>query len=142
LFTNFASDRDVLGNPGAATISTLLLHQRAETLAMEPGAYSGTNTVRFDDFYLTKNGFSRAIPRLFDIRGVTRNGSSATITWDSRAPLSPYGTAQTFTVQRKHNINDVSWTTLTTGLPTGGNTTTFVDPAALPDNAYYRITCP
>ena len=61
---------------------------------------------------------------------------SFTVTWNS---VSNYA----YTVQRKFDLTDPTWTTLTSGLPSGGNSTSFTDyTLGSSGTAYYRVTCP
>jgi hypothetical protein len=61
---------------------------------------------------------------------------SFTVTWNS---VSNY----TYTVQRKFDLTDPTWTTLTSGLPSGGNSTSFTDyTLGSSGTAFYRVTWP
>jgi hypothetical protein len=49
----------------------------------------------------------------------------------------------TYTVQRKLNLSDPTWTTLTNDLPSGGGSTSFTDyMLGSGSTAFYRVTCP
>ena len=64
------------------------------------------------------------------------NNPSFTMTWNSI-------TNHTYTVQRKFNLTDPTWTTLTNGLPSGGDLTSFTDNTlGSSPTAFYRITWP
>lgn len=104
------------------------------------GAYFATNMIVVDDFYLSKNGVNSTIPKLFDIRSIVRGANNVVISWNSLGSL--YQT-NTYTVQRKFNLTDPVWTTLTNGLPSGGDVTTFTDTTVgSASSAYYRIVWP
>jgi hypothetical protein len=104
------------------------------------GAYFTTNMLAVDDIYLSKSGFNSTIPRLFDVTSVVRGAGMVTITWDSLGSM--FGT-NTYSVQRKLNFNDPTWTPLTNALSSGGDTTTFVDTTAgANSSAFYRISWP
>jgi hypothetical protein len=61
---------------------------------------------------------------------------SFTVTWNSVSN-------HTYTVQRKFNLTDPAWTTLTSGLPSGGNSTSFTDyTLESSSTAFYRVTWP
>lgn len=81
-------------------------------------------------------------PPPLSIQTVSMSGPTAVaLVWNSQIPpslLSP----QTFTVQKKNALSDANWTTLVTGVPTGGSTTTFTDNSATASAAFYRITSP
>jgi hypothetical protein len=63
-----------------------------------------------------------------------------TLTWNSLPPDSLL--PQTFTVRRKNTLADANWTTLATGIPSGGSTTTFTDDSASATAAYYQVISP
>jgi hypothetical protein len=74
------------------------------------------------------------------IQSVAKSGPTAmTFTWNSSPSLL---LPQTFTVQRKNQLTDNNWTTLATGIPSGGSATTFTDNSATADAAFYRVTSP
>jgi len=105
------------------------------------GAFFETNNmIVLDDFYLSKTGYDHTIPRLFQIASITRGATNTTISWYSLGSLFQ---ANTYTVQRKFNLTDPTWTTLTSGLPSGGDTTSFTDTTSGPGGtAFYRICWP
>ena len=64
------------------------------------------------------------------------NNPSFTMTWNS---ISNH----TYTVQRKLSLSDPTWMTLSSGLPSAGDSTSFADYTLGSDStAFYRITCP
>ncbi len=126
-FYNYDNSR---GFPGT-NLTTLFLAQDA--------GIPGTNTVVFDDFFLTTNGFNSGSPRSFRITSLERGDTSAALTWNSFPPLSASATP-TYTVQRKLSLSDSDWTTLIGGLPSDGYATTFDDPSAAPASGFYRVT--
>jgi len=67
---------------------------------------------------------------------------SATLRWNSVSPLLVSPSAVTYTVQKKNALTDATWTTLVTGLPSAGATTSYVDSSATNDVAFYRIVSP
>ena len=76
------------------------------------------------------------------IQSVARSGPAAfTVTWNSLPPESML-LPQTFTLQKKDALSDANWTTLASGIPSGGSTTTFTDDSATVGTAFYRITSP
>jgi len=76
------------------------------------------------------------------IQNVARSGPAAvTLIWNSMPPESLLP-PQTFTVQKRDSLTDSSWTTLETGIPSAGSTTTFTDNSATSRTAFYRVTSP
>jgi hypothetical protein len=150
LFSNFYGNRDYSQYGINSDFPTPYLNKVFMSVAAEAvqngdaGAFFGTNTVNtvlVDDFYLSTNGYNGTIPRLFNLNAISRaaNGN-VTISWESLGSLFQ---TNTYSVQRKLNINDPSWTTLITGLPSGGDFTSYTDSTAGANNhAFYRITWP
>ena len=104
------------------------------------GAYITTNMIALDDIYLSKPGFNSTIPRLLEVTSVAKGPGGVTLTWNSLGSL--YQT-NTYAVQRKLQLADPTWTTLTSGLPSGGGTTTYADNTVGDSaTAYYRIVWP
>ena len=64
---------------------------------------------------------------------VSRSGNNVAITWTP----TPAGSF-TYTVQRKLNLTDASWTTLQTGI----STTSYTDASATGTKGFYRVTSP
>ena len=106
------------------------------------GAFFATNNmVLLDDFYLSANGYNSTIPRLFNLTSIAKaaNGN-VTINWESLGSLFQ---TNTYTVQRKINLTDATWTTLQTGVVSGGDTTSFTDTTVSGNTqVFYRITWP
>jgi len=150
LFSNFYGNRDYSQNGINSDFMTPYLSKVFMSVAAEAvqnggaGAFFGTNNVNcilVDDFYLSANGYNTTIPRLFNLNSISRaaNGN-VTINWESLGSLFQ---TNTYSVQRKLNINDPSWTTLATGLPSGGDFTSYTDTSAGANtHAFYRITWP
>ena len=147
LFSGYHGDRDAvipdIFIPTPALDKVFFSIGTEDVTASTAGAYFETNRlglIAIDDVYFSKGGFKSTIPRLFDIRSVVQNAGSVTLTWDSLGSL--YQT-NTYSVQRKLSLTDASWTTLTNGLPSGGDTTTYVDNTiGSGSSAYYRIVWP
>jgi hypothetical protein len=113
-----------------------------------PDIQPSAGGVRFDDFYLSANGFNSTkpvptsffSPQLFVVpnSAYDANAQIFTLTWASDL-------AATYTVQKKAHLTDPTWTTVVTGYPAGGatnSTTTYIDTTATDANAFYRITQP
>lgn len=97
-----------------------------------------TNRTWYDGVSYAKVGSASAL--------VIQNAASYSpgtfsFTWNSLPPESLL-LPQTFTVQKKNSLNDINWTTLATGVPSGGTTTTFTDDSASGEAAFYRIMSP
>jgi hypothetical protein len=150
LFSNFLGNRDYSQNGINNDNMSPYLNKVFASVGTEAiqngdnGAFFGTNTVNsvlIDDFYLSANGYNGTIPRLFNLTGISQaaNGN-VSIKWESLGSLFQ---ANTYSVQRKINIADATWTTLTNGLPSGGDFTTYTDTTVSPNtHAFYRITWP
>jgi hypothetical protein len=135
VFSNYTAYRlysydNSRGFPGT-NLTTLFLAQDAGIAA--------TNTVGFDDFFLTTNDFNAGLPISFRITGLEHAGASAGLTWNSFPPMSASATP-TYTVQRKLSLSDSDWTTLIGGWASGGYATAFVDPSAPDPAGFYRVT--
>ena len=89
------------------------------------------------------DGVSFAPVTSFQITGVAFNAAahSATLTWRS-TPGALSLTTPTYAVQKKNALSDATWTTLATGLLSGGSTTSYVDTSAGAATAFYRISAP
>ena len=106
------------------------------------GAFFETNNMLLvDDFYLSTNGYDGTIPRLFNLTSIVRGAGSATINWESLGSLFQ---TNTYSVQRTLSLKSpISWVTLTNGLPSGGDFTSFTDSTVGSANpAFYRVSWP
>lgn len=145
LFSGFHGNRDYVGYNPAIDSPTPYLNKvfvsiGDESIANgEAGAYITTNMIAVDDFYLSKSGVDSTIPKLFDIRAISRSGNNVTIVWDSLGSM--YG-INTYTIQRSPSLVNPTWTTLEQGYPSGGDSTSYTDTTATDDIAYYRIVWP
>jgi hypothetical protein len=149
LFQDYLSDRDavaidpVLGAPGP-TLTHLFFCANDQT------APQGTNTVLFDDFFLSANGILATTPvpassfvPLAERPNITasvydRAAGSFTLTWTAQA-------GQTYTVHKRSSLVAGSWTPVVTGYPSGGatgGTVTFTDTAAGGSASFYQISAP
>ena len=98
------------------------------------------NMIVLDDFYLSKTGYDHSLPRPLAIQSIVRGSTNATVTWYSFGSLFQ---TNTYSVQRKANLTDPTWTTLTNGLPSGGDFTGYTDQTAgSSGTAFYRIVWP
>jgi BNR repeat-containing family member len=89
------------------------------------------------------DGVSFAPVNPFQIQSAAYNAgaSSVTLTWNS-IPAQMSLTTPTYTVRRKNAMSDPDWTTLATGLPSAGKTTTYVDGLATGNTAFYQVSWP
>jgi hypothetical protein len=148
LFSGFHGDRNYANDGQNSDNMSPYLNKVFMSVASEAfqngdnGAFFATNNmVLLDDFYLSANGYNGTIPRLFNLTSIAQaaNGN-VTINWESLGSLFQ---TNTYSVQRKLNINDPAWTTLTNGLPSGGDFTSFTDTTVSGNtHAYYRISWP
>ena len=108
----------------------------------EPIAAGTTSTLTGNTVRTWYDGVSYAKVETFRITGVAQNSNgSVTLTWNSiPAPLSL--TSPTYTVQRKYTLNDPTWTTVATTIPSAGSSTTYTDNSPGSSAAYYRIAAP
>jgi hypothetical protein len=147
LFSNFHGDRDYSQYGVNSDFPTPYLNKVFVSMASEAfqngdaGAFIETNNmILLDDFYLSTNGLNGTIPRLFNLSSIVRGATNATITWYS---LGSMFQTNTYSVQRTFSLNPPAWTTLVTGLPSGGDLTSFTDTTVgSADQAYYRISWP
>jgi len=101
-----------------------------------------TNTLVGDAGRTWYDGVSYAKVDPFQIRNLYRNGPSAiTVVWNSPRPGATL-TTPSYTVQKKYSLSDTSWTTVATGIPSGGFSTTNIDNFAAGNTAFYRVTWP
>jgi hypothetical protein len=144
LFQNYVADRDAVNiDPALGAPGTNLTHLFFAAI----GANQGTNNVRFDDFYLSSNGFNSTTPvpassfeqvTTIQIGPIAYNGAAASVTlsWTSTV-------GATYNVLKKTSLNDRSWTTIATGYPAGGATgtsTSFTDTNVSQSAAFYLIS--
>ena len=149
LFSNFYGDRNYANNGLNSDNMTPYLNKVFASVGAEAiqngdnGAFIATNNmVLLDDFYLSANGYNGTIPRLFNLNSIAKaaNGN-VTITWESLGSLFQ---TNTYTVQRTLSMSaPVTWTTLQTGVISGGDFTSYTDTTVSPNTmAFYRITWP
>lgn len=147
LFSGFHGDRDYTTAGQNSDFPTPYLNKVWVSVASENilnsdnGAFFATNNmILLDDFYLSTTGYNSTIPRLFNISSIVRNPNSTTITWNSLGSLFQ---TNTYSVQRTFSLTNPSWVTLTNGLPSGGDYTSYTDnTAGSSPTAFYRITWP
>jgi hypothetical protein len=145
LFSGFHGDRNwsTAGqnsdNPSPYLDKVFVSVGTENILNSEYGSFFATNDmILVDDFYLSANGYNATVPRLFNITSVVRNPANAIVTWESLGSMLQINT---YSVQRTFSLNPASWTTLTNGLPSGGDFTSFTD-SNVGQKAFYRITWP
>ena len=150
LFSNFLGNRDysqdgVNNDNMSPFLNKVFMSVGSEAIqSADNGAFIGTNNVNsvlLDDFYLSANGYNGTIPRLFNLTAISQaaNGN-VTIKWESLGSLFQ---TNTYSVQRKINLTDATWTTLQAGVISGGDFTSYTDATVSGNNhAFYRITWP
>lgn len=147
LFSGFHGDRDYSQYGVNSDYPTPYLNKVFASVGTEAfqtgqnGAFFATNNmVLLDDFYISANGYNSTIPRLFNIRSIARGSGGVTIQWDSLGSLFQ---TNTYSVQRTLSLANPTWTSLTNGMPSGGDFTSFTDTTAgAANNAFYRISWP
>ena len=88
------------------------------------------------------DGVSYAAVNPFQIQTAFRTGpNSMAVVWNSTAPPETL-TTPTYTLQKKNSLNDANWTTVATGILSGGSSTTNADTSATGAAAFYRVTLP
>ncbi|MGA3284006.1 MAG: BNR-4 repeat-containing protein [Verrucomicrobiota bacterium] len=104
---------------------------------------AGTVDTTIGDFLRTwYDGISYARVNPFQITGATYNpGGSMTLTWNSVRPEASL-TTPVYTVQKKNSLDETNWTTVATGIASGGFSTTNIDNSASGSTAFYRVTWP
>jgi hypothetical protein len=148
LFSNFFGNRDYSQYGINSDFPTPYLNKVFASVCSESiangdnGAFFATNNmVLLDDFYLSQSGYNGTIPRLFNLNTIAKaaNGN-VTISWESLGSLFQ---TNTYSVQRTLALHNPTWTTLTNGLPSGGDFTSYTDTTVAPNTAaFYRITWP
>ena len=144
LFQDYVADRDAVNiDPTFGAPGTNLTHVFFSAI----GANQGTNIVRFDDIYLSANGFNSTTPvaasffvpapKPIVITGFAYNtgARSFTFTWSAE-------TGRTYTVQKRAALGSGAWTTLVSAYPTGGATGTsasFTDANVSGNTAFYQV---
>jgi hypothetical protein len=116
------------------------------TLSVYVGGYSdpaGSNILGSVATRTWYDGISYAPVAPLQITSASYNpaGSAASITWNSPRPGTTL-TLPTYTLQKKNRLTDPAWTTVATGIPSGGFRTTNVDNTATGAAAFYRVTTP
>lgn len=104
---------------------------------------TGTNILVASSCRTWYDGVSYAKVSPLQITSAAYNPAASTVTlvWNSPPPQFSL-TTPTYSVQRKNSLTDPTWTTVATGISSGGYTTTNVDTAATGDSAFYRVTWP
>ncbi len=149
LFSGFHGNRDYSQNGVNNDNMTPYLNKVFASMGTESiqggdlgGAFFATNNmVLLDDFYLSANGYNATIPRLFNLTSIAQaaNGN-VTIKWESLGSLFQ---TNTYTIQRKINLTDATWTTVQAGIVSGGDSTSYTDTTVGGNtHAFYRITWP
>jgi hypothetical protein len=135
--TNFLYQAYV-GRVAASSSNTIsvFVDDNAITVGTTSTLAGSTNRTWYD-------GVSYVKVERFRIANVVYNagGSSATITWNSIPPELSLATP-TYTVWKKNFLTDSIWSIVATGVPSGGTTTSCVDPAASGSAAFYRVSIP
>lgn len=141
LFSNFGGDRNYADASATPYLNKVFVSVATENiLASDNGAFFETNNmILLDDFYLSANGYDSTIPRLFNLTSIVRNPTNAVIQWES---LGSMFQINTYSVQRTLSLSPASWVTLTNGLPSGGDFTSFTDSTVGGNTAFYRISWP
>ena len=141
LFSNFGGDRNYADASATPYLNKVFVSVATENiLASDNGAFFETNNmILLDDFYLSANGYDSTIPRLFNLTSIVRNPTNAVIQWES---LGSMFQINTYSVQRTLSLSPASWVTLTNGLPSGGDFTSYTDSTVGGNTAFYRISWP
>ena len=74
-----------------------------------------------------------AVPTSIAFTGVSRSGNNVMLTWSANPPGS-----YAYTVLRKINLTDASWTTLASGL----SSPSYTDSTASATTGFYKISSP
>jgi len=146
LFQGYRADRDavtcdaVLGCP-IPPLTHLFI------CASDQVTPQGTNLVRFDDFFLSTDGYNPTVPlppsSLQDPLRIVHavfNGFEIVLTWNATV-------GQTYTVQKRTSLSSGDWETVVADYPPGGATgpavsySEFMD-SAVDSAAFFRITSP
>jgi hypothetical protein len=112
---------------------TNLAYHRFDTFAIRPNSLeTAADTFEFPEFKVEVLAVSLA-PASISLGTISRSGNNVTLNWTP----TPAGSF-TYTVQRKTNLLDATWTTLVTGL----SAPTYTDTTASGDKGFYRVSSP
>jgi len=145
LFSNYYGTRSYIGDAASdnpnPNLNKLWFGVANESLNSGGAFIETNNMLLLDDMYMSSGAYNSTIPRLFDLTSIVRSGANVTINWNSLGSLFQ---TNTYSVQRTFSISGTpSWVTLTNGLPSGGDSTSFTDSTTGSANtAFYRITWP
>jgi hypothetical protein len=113
---------------------TNFAYHRFDAFAIRPNSLetSADNFV-FAEFKVEVLAFTPPVPASITLGTISRSGNNVTLNWTP----TPAGSF-TYTVQRKTNLLDATWTTLVTGL----SAPTYTDTTASGDKGFYRVSSP
>lgn len=116
-----------------SSIETNYAYHRFDAFGIRPNSLeTSANTFTFPEFKVEVIEVAAEITGI-NITGISRTGNSVTLTW-SPTPAGSF----TYSVQRKLDLLDPTWTTLQTGI----TTTTYTDTGATSSNGFYRVVSP
>jgi hypothetical protein len=127
-----------------AYVGRLAITNTTLSVFVDDYAYpAGSTNLSFNTTRTWYDGVSYAKVDALQITGVAYNpaASAVTIIWNSPRQGTTL-TTPTYTLQKKNSLADASWTTVATGIPSGGFSTTNVDNTAIGTEAFYRVTWP
>jgi hypothetical protein len=116
-----------------SSIETNYAYHRFDAFGIRPNSLeTSADTFNFPEFKVEVIEVAAEITGI-NITGISRTGNSVTLTW-SPTPAGSF----TYSVQRKLDLLDATWTTLQTGI----TTTTYTDTGATSSNGFYRVVSP
>ena len=108
-------------------------YHRFDAIAIRPNSIqTSADSFTFPEFIVEVKDVV-VTPQSITINSVSHTGNNVDLSW-TPSPAGPY----TFTVQRKLDLTDATWTTLATGL----SGTTYTDTTATGNTGYYRVVSP
>jgi hypothetical protein len=112
---------------------TNFAYRRFDSFAIRPNSLeTSADLFNFSEFKVEVVAVSIA-PASISLGTISRSGNNVTLNWTP----TPAGSF-TYTVQRKTNLLDATWTTLVTGL----SAPTYTDTTASGDKGFYRVSSP
>ena len=147
LFSGSHGDRDYSTAGQNSDFPTPYLNKVFVSIATENianfdnGSFFATNNmIVLDDFYLSKSGYDSTIPRLFDLSSIVPRECQR----DHHLAFAWLVVPNQYVLGSAHVQPDPpTWVTLTNGLPSGGDTTSFTDnTVGTNDTMFYRIAWP
>ncbi|HZL78957.1 MAG TPA: hypothetical protein VFC17_08890 [Candidatus Limnocylindrales bacterium] len=137
LFPNLGDGIQLLGrrtNSASGNVASFIIPRALSRNFTDPENIAGQVAGQPRDFVMAVYAVTPpAAPTSITISSVTRNGNNVALIW-SPIPAGTYS----YTVWRKVNLTDVSWTLVQSGISGG----TYTDTSATTPTGFYRVSSP